>query len=361
MTKADLMKIPVKEFGLPRERKFPMQDEKHLRAAIAYFYTAKPDKQKELAKNIVRRREELKSNVKISKKNPLFKFVPDEMKNLNESSSLFENVNPEHFGQMFGPKGKEIVESLMTKTGLGSVDEVDCHVPDEYRKKGLLLGTLKSYILNEMGDDYPVVYMDYHLTKEDLKGNNGGLRTLSETSVLLDYRSVLNESSNLDVVKDIGHIQFCALLREWDESYSSGHRNPTYDRLMIESWKTRVYDLLTEAHDEGVDTAGSVKIKAIHHADIETKQKLVDLGIKDPDEYQKNHIIGDDINAKSPIHKSAEIGFDITKDIIDKHHNGENTGAVDNALDLKLYTYKDDVYIHQKDKHITFDEFWRMD
>src|SRR5690606_38467614 len=105
----------------------------------------------------------------------------------------------------------------------------------------------KSYILNEMGENYPVLYMDYPLTKSDLRGNNGGIKTLSETSVLLDYRSYINESSSIDVVKDINHIQFCAVLREWDESYSKGHRNPTFDRLMIETWKQRVNDLLIES------------------------------------------------------------------------------------------------------------------
>jgi hypothetical protein len=356
MKKDQLTSIPANQFGLPKDRKFPMQDEKHLKAAIGYFYTAKPEKRKELAKNIIRRHGELKSSIKISKKNPLFKFIPEEMKNLNESS-LFENVSSEHFGQLFGPRGREIIESLIAKDGVSCVDDIDSQVPNDYRNKQRFVNTVKSYILNEMGDNYPVVYMDYPVTKQDLRGNNGGIRTLSETSIVLDYRSYLNESTSIDVITEMSHIQFGALLREWDENYRAGHRNHTYDRLVIESWKTRVHDLLTE----GVDEVGSVKYKAQHHADIETKQKLIDLGIKDPDEYKRNHIDGD-IYERSPIHKSAEIGFDITKDIIDKHHNeSHGSNVIDGSLSLKLYTYKDDVYIHQKGVDITVDELWRMD
>jgi hypothetical protein len=361
MTKDQLSSIPTKQFGLPKERKFPMQDEKHLKAAIAYFYTAVPAKRKELADNIVRRYGELKSKIKISKKNPLFKFVPDEMKNLNESSSLFENVNVDHFGQMFGPKGKEITESLLAKTGLSSVDDIDAQVPADYRPRQLLINTIKSYILNEMGDNYPIVYTDYLISTKDLQGNNGGIRTLSETSVLLDYRSYLNESTTLNVVKDMDHIQFCAVLREWDEGYTAGHRNPTYDRLMIESWKHRVNALLTE--NAGDSEEGSqYKIKAEHHADIETKQKLIDLGVKDPKEFNKNYVVGDGIDEKSPIHKSAEIGFNIAKNILDKNKDaGEDSDVVDSSLSLKLYTYKDDVYIPQKGKDVTFEDLWRLD
>jgi hypothetical protein len=358
MTKAELMRIPLRQFGLPKERKFPMHDEAHLKAAIAYFYTAPPEKRKELAENIVRRWRELKSNIKISKRNPLFQYIPGEMKNLQESGRLFENVNPEHFERLFGTKGREIVESLLSKTGLTTVDDIDSQVPDEYRKKNILLGALKSYIINEMGENYPVLYMDYPVSSKDLKKNNGGIKTLSETSIILDYRNTLNECSSLDVVSNMEHIQFCALLREWDENYMNGHRNITYDRLMIESWKSRVYDLLTENHDP--NHPGTLKLKPINHIDIETKQKLADLGVINPDEFQKVHITGNDIHEKSPIVKSAEIGFNIVKDIVERY-NADNPNVTDGALSLKLYTYSDDVKLHQRGEQVMAHEMWRWE
>lgn len=357
LTKKELMAIPLKHFGLPKERKFPMHDEAHLRAAAAYFYTAPEEKRKELAENLIRRWRELKSNMKITKKNPLYEYVPSEMKNIEESS-LFENVNVEHFQRLFGNKGKDIVESLLIRTGLCTVDDIDSQVPDEYRKKNLLLGTMKSYILNEMGENYPVMYMDYTISRKNLRGNNGGIRTLSETSVVMDYRSHLNECSNIDIISNIDHIQFCALLREWDENYTNGHRNITYDRLMIETWKNRVYDLLTE-QNEDPSHPGTIKIKPIHHIDMETKQKLADLGVTDPEEFQKTNIVRDNFDDDSPIIKSAEIGFNITKDIVEKY-NADNPDVADNALSLKIYSYSDDVLLHQRGKHITSDEMWRL-
>jgi len=358
LTKAELMQIPLKHFGLPKERKYPMHDEAHLRAAIAYFYAAPPEKRKELAKNIVRRWKELGSKVKITKKNPLYKYVPDEMKNLNETSSLFENVNPDHFEKLFGKQGRDIVESLLVKTGLNTVDDIDAQVPDEYRKKQLLLGTLKSYIINEMGENYPVIYMDFPISSKNLRGNNGGIKTLEGTSVIMDYRSAFNECTTLDVINEMEHIEFCALLREWDENYCKGHRNLAYDRLMIESWKQRVHSLLTE-NEEDPNNPGSIKLKALRHIDLVTKQKLIDLGITNPEEFQKNYM-GGDMNAKAPIIKSAEIGFNITKDIVERYNN-DHPDVADNALYLKLYTYSDDVNFMQKGEQVMADELWRWE
>jgi len=353
LTKRELMRIPLREFGLPKERKYPMHDEAHLRAAITYFFAAPPEKRQELAKNIVRRWRELKSNIKVTRKNPLYEYIPGEMKNIEESTSLFENVNTEHFEILFGTKGKEIIESLLVKKTITTVDDIDSQVPEDYLKRKLLLGTVKSYIMNEMGEDYPILYTDYPLSKDDLKSNNGGIKTLSETSVIVDYRGYLNECSNIDVINNIEHIQFCAVLREWDENYRNGYRNITYDRLMIESWKQRVYELLTEGEDPL--RPGTLKLKATRHIDVETKQKLADLGITDPEDFQKNYI-----NGKSPIIKSAEIGFNIVKDIVEKF-NEQNPDIADNALSLKLYTYTDDVKLHQKGKQVMANELWRWE
>lgn len=44
--------IDPDDFGLPKERKYPMHDEKHVRLAIKFFNHVEKDKEKELAKNI---------------------------------------------------------------------------------------------------------------------------------------------------------------------------------------------------------------------------------------------------------------------------------------------------------------------
>ena len=47
-------KLADKEFGLPEERKFPLNDAAHVRSAIAFFKYCPKDKRKALAKRILR-------------------------------------------------------------------------------------------------------------------------------------------------------------------------------------------------------------------------------------------------------------------------------------------------------------------
>ena len=54
LTKDEIMDIPLKFFGLPDERKFPMHDDIHLKAAIGYFYTASNDKRNLILKLLER-------------------------------------------------------------------------------------------------------------------------------------------------------------------------------------------------------------------------------------------------------------------------------------------------------------------
>lgn len=267
MTKNQLMEIPLKQFGLPDVRKFPMPDEKHLRAAIAYFHTAKPNERKELAANIIRRHKQLGSTVKISKRNPLYEYVPNEMKKLNESAGLISLTTLAAVHPLLNEDAKAILETLISKDNLRTVDDLDSAVPDDYTNKLKLLGTLKSFIINEdmPGEEfrrYPAFYNDYKASNTSLHLNNGGLNE-SSRSILLAYNGSLNEAAYLGPVQNFHHVQFAIVLREWNEHYVNGLRNPVYDRLMIESWKSYGQSL-TEAYS----TSGS----------LEDKQRLLDIG-----------------------------------------------------------------------------------
>ena len=48
----DRNNLKEKTFGLPDERKFPLNDEKHVMSAIGYFRTCPKEKKAELARNI---------------------------------------------------------------------------------------------------------------------------------------------------------------------------------------------------------------------------------------------------------------------------------------------------------------------
>ncbi len=51
------------DFGLPHERKFPMPDAAHVRAAESYFHYADDSDKPLLARNIVRKAEEFGVNI----------------------------------------------------------------------------------------------------------------------------------------------------------------------------------------------------------------------------------------------------------------------------------------------------------
>jgi len=336
LNKADLMSIPLKYFGLPEERKFPMHDETHLKSAVVYFHTVDKKKRKQLADNIIKRHKQLNSNIKITKKNPLFQYVPEDMKNLKETDvPLYTLQDANIITSIIDNDAKSIVESLLNKKDLENVDDLDSAVPDDYVHKNKLLGTLKSVILNE-DNDYPLMYPRYTAETSILSKNNGGIVKIKDFS-LVNYNNRLNECSELNPVNEVEHIQFCALLREWDQLYMNGHRNSVYDHLMIESWRSRVNNLMEAEYDPQI------------------KQKALDLGINyNPVSKYKF----------DPLLKAAELGFDsvfnIKKDVIDDKLNSyDEESAQDNdtltpSITIKLISGSDG-HMHQKGVDRTFD------
>ena len=70
-------KLPDSEFGIPRLRAYPLNDEKHVRLAIQMFSHCKdPEDRKSLAKKIFAKVEEYGMDVKISKDSALYDYTP---------------------------------------------------------------------------------------------------------------------------------------------------------------------------------------------------------------------------------------------------------------------------------------------
>lgn len=67
--------LPDKKFGLPEHRKFPLNDETHVRKAIQFFKFCPEKDRSVLANNINKRMKELKITSNVSAKNPLSEFV----------------------------------------------------------------------------------------------------------------------------------------------------------------------------------------------------------------------------------------------------------------------------------------------
>ena len=80
----DRKDLNKEEFGLPDERKFPLNDEKRVISAIQYFRYCKKSKRQELSKNINKRLNELNMSVKVSEDNPFYRYM--------DKTYLAENV-----------------------------------------------------------------------------------------------------------------------------------------------------------------------------------------------------------------------------------------------------------------------------
>lgn len=79
------------EFGLPRLRKYPLNDRKHVAQAIRMFGHVKIEAdRKTLAAAIVKKYDQFKMTTKVGKNNPLYKYVPDRMKlkSVNEGAEV---------------------------------------------------------------------------------------------------------------------------------------------------------------------------------------------------------------------------------------------------------------------------------
>lgn len=75
LTKAERDKLPDELFGLPKQRKFPLNDEHHVFQAIKFFHFCKGKDRKELANNIVKRMRELNISIKFDEKSLITKYA----------------------------------------------------------------------------------------------------------------------------------------------------------------------------------------------------------------------------------------------------------------------------------------------
>ena len=88
--------LPDSAFGLPKERRYPMPDEKHVLLAIKFFNHVEPEKEKELAKNIIKKIKEfdMADRVKVGDKNRFKPYweksgLSKTSKKLTEAEELF--------------------------------------------------------------------------------------------------------------------------------------------------------------------------------------------------------------------------------------------------------------------------------
>ena len=72
-------KLKDSDFGLPKERKYPLHDARHVKLAVKMFGHCPEGQQKQLAAAILKAAKKQGVEIKVSKKNPMSKYVPAAM------------------------------------------------------------------------------------------------------------------------------------------------------------------------------------------------------------------------------------------------------------------------------------------
>lgn len=104
MTKAELEKIDLKDFGLPKQRKYPMHDKKHVIKAIQMFKHCPEKDRKELARNIERKAKQY--GIKVSKSSLLARYLSDNSPILSEDTQLWQDGGK----RIYEPNVSELME-----------------------------------------------------------------------------------------------------------------------------------------------------------------------------------------------------------------------------------------------------------
>lgn len=83
-----------KQYGLPKVKKFPMPDKRHVRSAIRFFNYATPSQEKELARAIIKKMKKygLKfTDFTVGDENRFRKYVPEKYLTHAEDEGVYSN------------------------------------------------------------------------------------------------------------------------------------------------------------------------------------------------------------------------------------------------------------------------------
>lgn len=92
MKSATRNKLSDDQFGLPEDRKYPLNDAKHVRLAVKMFGHCEEGKRKKLAGNILKAAEKHGVSIKVGKNNPMAKYVPETMVEAASVKSAIDNI-----------------------------------------------------------------------------------------------------------------------------------------------------------------------------------------------------------------------------------------------------------------------------
>lgn len=182
----DRNKLDDSMYGLPSERKYPLNDEAHVRKAIQFFKHCKPTMRNELAKNINKRITELNMDVSVSKDNPFSKYANKNTVTITESAdTYYPNENIEYIDKF----------SIYGYNDIIKLESCCMTIMNEYLESSMI-NSLDGEYIKKINDILTETYSEFNSFNNNI---NNSYELIESAKV--DIINIINNPSKLN---DIG-------------------------------------------------------------------------------------------------------------------------------------------------------------
>lgn len=234
-------KLPDSAFGLPKERKFPLHDAKHVKLAVKMFGHCPEKDRKALAKKIDAAMTKFKINMKISKKNPIAQYLP--------KNRINEAVDLSKIGKKLG-KSKLVQKSIKanqkSKLGKAGIKAGQKVAKDYYEKHGEENPLYKMTHNEDSGDiDELIVYtesangiINEGNVKEAIDSLKFSLESVSDNKIL--SCSSLSKLRTIESKLNTAKSKYVKYLNRYKKKYNENQKSGSKSKLQITFNKMKI-------------------------------------------------------------------------------------------------------------------------
>lgn len=228
MKSATRNKLSDDQFGLPEDRKYPLNDAKHVRLAVKMFGHCEEGKRKKLAGNILKAAEKHGVSIKVGKNNPMAEYVPETMveaaapnkKLKTKIEKSLKSAGLDHAAKVFvDASGK-----VSVKTYSGDVSDADIKRIEKI---------CNSFGDVERNDDDDKVYFDFNesTVKSAIDNIKFSLESVSANKILScsSLTKLASLESKLKKLKN----KYVKYLNRYKKKYKENQKSGSKSKLQI--------------------------------------------------------------------------------------------------------------------------------
>ena len=228
MKSATRNKLSDDQFGLPEDRKYPLNDAKHVRLAVKMFGHCEEGKRKKLAGNILKAAEKHGVSIKVGKNNPMAEYVPETMveaaapnkKLKTKIEKSLKSAGLDHAAKVFvDASGK-----VSVKTYSGDVSDADIKKIEKI---------CNSFGDVERNDDDDKVYFDFNesTVKSAIDNIKFSLESVSANKILScsSLTKLASLESKLKKLKN----KYVKYLNRYKKKYKENQKSGSKSKLQI--------------------------------------------------------------------------------------------------------------------------------